>query len=479
MNLDIHQAYARYQLSNSELVQLARLRKESPQDLASALERFLVEDRREPYLPEQLTQALQTFELSNEKDRLEGSQDRPWSSLECGVYRRVTLPDLDPTPPPEASHCQEFARMALSLFDRLDGNGDGRLTGTDLEKAMSSNLYHGAEAAALVVLRSEQQLIQQCRDDGKGITRADLESLEKHGLTRHGKKALGWDSHRLNLSYEGRKKLAESLPPRKPLEQESFDPTTLAQGKSGTCATLSTLIGANSADIRARFLIGGDGQITITLGDGSRQTLSDVSEAERIFHASAGEGERWPALFELAVASRMRQLGGDRAFPDRFPRSYIAVGQYYKDSFQLVTGGANRLVDFSKTSPAVARQKLIESLSQGPRVAGTRWPGTDQGPSKNGIVANHAYAVLKYDCQTDQVTLRNPWRKTEWLGAPDGQEDGRFEMPFLQFYANFACLVSHRQPGLMGRAWAGATQFTRRCLGAIESAAAAFIPWEN
>jgi hypothetical protein len=56
---------------------------------------------------------------------------------------------------------------------------------------------------------------------------------------------------------------------------------------------------------------------------------------------------------------------------------------------------------------------------------------------ENGIINSHAYAVVSYDAKDDRVTLRNPWGRGEWAHSADGQDDGQFSMPFINFYASF------------------------------------------
>lgn len=443
MKLDVRDSFAHYQLNNSELVRLAR----EPQKH----EEFCKTDTREEYTPAELDQALSGLGLASEKARLEALQE-PWSSLDCAVYRRLGLPHHEPAPVPAAA-CPSLANAGLALFDRLDADRDGRLASRELENGLRSDQFHGKEAAALVMLHCEQSLLKGAVRDGSGITRADLEHLRDQGLEG--------ESARLTTGLAGREALAESLPTRRPIMQESFDPDGLRQAKSGTCASLATLLGQTSDQIRGMFADNGDGTITVTLGDGSHQRLSDVTDAERVYQASGSQGERWPALIELAIGNRLKQLGGHHKFDDRSPRSYIALGQSYDHTFRMMAASPCRRIELSQRSPQRARQELNEALTQGTVVAGSR-----QG-IKNGVVGNHAYRVTHFDPDNDRVTLRNPWHKTEWLGSQDGNDDGTFQMPFLQFYASYSTLAVNKHESLLTRGLFLATQAANRCLGQL------------
>lgn len=166
-------------------------------------------------------------------------------------------------------------------------------------------------------------------------------------------------------------------------------------------------------------------------------------------------------MIELAIGQRLKQLGQQHKFEDRAPRSYIALGQSYDHTFRMMAGSPCRRIHLHQRSPQRAREELTEALGQGTVVAGSR-VGV-----KNGVVGNHAYRVTGYDAEKDTVSLRNPWRKTEWLGAQDGQDDGHFEMPFLQFYASYAQLAVTDRENLLSRALFLAGQATRRCLGQL------------
>lgn len=478
VKVDLRQGYANFQLNNHELVQLARLQASAPDQVEDRLGKYLEEDLRDAYEPAELKAALETFELAGQRDRLETHQDEVWSDLERGLYRRLGLPLHDPKPE-LAERCSELAAAGLQLFDRLDSDGNGRLSGTELERALASDAWEREEAAALVCLRSEQETLRKCHKDGRGITRADLESLAQRGVTQNGDRPDPKSSARLNASFTGRKLLAQSLAPRRPLSEESFDPSTLRQAKSGSCVSLATLLGESRQEVARMFTVHADNTVTINFRDGHTQRLADVSLAERLYQASAGDGERWPALLELAVGARLAELGGLRAFPDRFPRSQIAVGQRYEDAFALLSGRRPRHYDLSEVSPERGRELLQQALQNGPAVAASRWPGPD-GVLRNGIVENHAYAVLAYDRESDLVTLRNPWRKAEWVGSPDGQDDGLFQMPFLEFYASYREVVGRGEPpGLLRRGYTLAVNGLRRCLGHFQHVLELVAPWER
>lgn len=438
MKLDVRDAFANYQLNHSELVRLAR----SPEKL----EEFCKSETHNSYAPAELDQALVTLGLEAERQRLEGS-DSIWGSRDCAVYRRLGAMSETVTAP--VVGCPSLATAGLALFDRLDENGDGRLGASELEEGLTSNRFHGREAAALVMLHCEQTLLKGAVRDGYGITRADLEHLRDQGIA-------GEDG-RLAKGLAGREAIAESLPARLPLLEESFDPAGLRQAKSGTCASLATLLGRTPEQVRAMFADNGDGTVTVTLGDGSRQLVKDVSEAERLYQASAGAGERWPALLELAIGQRLKQLGSEHKFDDRSARSFIGLGQPYEHTFRMVAGSPCRRISLTERSPQRAREDLAEAMGEGTVVAGSR-VGV-----KNGVVGNHAYQVSGYDAQRDVVTLRNPWGKGEW--GQDGQDDGRFEMPFLQFYASFATVAVARRENLFTRASFVAGQAVSRLLG--------------
>ena len=343
--------------------------------------------------------------------------DRPWTPAERSQFRR--LPAGVESKPPVPSG--EFARLSLDLFEKIDSNRDQSLSGRELDQGLRSDRFQGRSAACLSTLRSFLGPLQQLDPVDARLTRQDLKRLLESSDAPMGSSFLRVTARQTRLEQF----------PGQPLSGESFDPQRLEQGYLGTCMSLATSMNLTPEKLRSMYQDHADGTVTVQFADGSRQQVEDLSQNERLLHSTTKEGERWPALLELALGQRLQQLKVGRPTSDQEPRAYLNQGQPAEVIFPLLLGYPGRTWATAGLSPEQVRGLLEASLERGAVVAGSE-PALD-----NGIVDNHAYQVVAFDPERDRVTLANPWGNTHWNGAKDSQESGRFSMPFLHFYASF------------------------------------------
>lgn len=121
-------------------------------------------------------------------------------------------------------------------------------------------------------------------------------------------------------------------------------------------------------------------------------------------------------------------------------------GQPVETTIAALSGYPSKRYSLDSQTPNQVRALLTElSKVGGPVVCASRSVGGADDSAitveslKNGIANNHAYTLrdVRYDPSTDMVSLRNPWRRGEWTIKPDGVEDGKFQMPLLDFYSSY------------------------------------------
>lgn len=301
------------------------------------------------------------------------------------------------------------------MFEQADANRDGAVTGAELDRCLHSDQFKGKPAAVAVALRSYLGELQSLHPVDARLTREDLKVLME---ASHSPVAATFERVcQLQVRLEKH--------PRQPLLEESFDPRWLEQGQLGTCVSLASLMSLPPEKIRSMFTAQADGSFSVQLADGSRQRVEDVSQNERLLHCRAKHGERWPALLELAIGQRLKQLRVGRPFSDQEPRAHLNQGQPPELIFPLLLGYPGRTWHHTQLSPDQARGLIEASLARGAVIA-----GSEQG---DGIVDRHAYQVLNFDPGSDQVILANPW----------GGE--RLSVPYLHFYASFGEMTSGLQ----------------------------------
>lgn len=295
-----------------------------------------------------------------------------------------------------------------------------------------SGAYTGPAAAALVLLRTHNpRLAKLVKDRAQGVSQADLKSFLDHGIPGQAQSTAG-----INRGFERLSLRAQAMPPALPLEQENFDAREMIQGRTSSCVMLSTGIGIGN--LKSMFEDNHNGTVTVSFADGDRETVKDLTDAERLYHTRAGEGGRWPVgdghgqriRSQLVIDGTIR-TGADFLYPvptheghDRrqgpLPRPRQTDSQFHPEIAGAQPGSHHR--GQSRRLGENDSHFSLESL-------------------QNGIVNNHAYTVLKYDSESDVVTLSIP----AFGGIqyhPDGNDDGIFEMPLLDFYCSFSWLTA-------------------------------------
>ncbi len=347
------------------------------------------------------------------------------------------LADATATPPverpPEPDLEPVFKKTLSENFSHWDRDGDARLTISELDHIMSGGFYGEwtedaqdlPRAATLATVRRYSEFIGAADPyDGEGVTQSDLMKFSQ-GVSS------------VNEAFSKYLDEGRELQTR-PIAMESIAPEHVAQGTVGSCVMLSTLIGLDEGALRAMIEPMKEGQFEVHFPDGSLETVPEPTLAERFYHAVGQDGDRWPAILEKAMGQKLFQ---EKRGEQRTLRAAID-GVDPERALEILTGGVALRVSLDEMSPEQTRRHLQDAFeSGGPVICASRPEALSDFISveelHNGIINSHCYAVLGYDQDTDTVTLRNPWHRKEWAGSGDGIDDGRFEMPLVDFYCSF------------------------------------------
>jgi hypothetical protein len=133
-------------------------------------------------------------------------------------------------------------------------------------------------------------------------------------------------------------------------------------------------------------------------------------------------GELWTALAEKAYV-QLNAMGWSRAgLPGSGLNSYNAIsGGYIFAALGHVTGQST--VAFAMTNSASSFQAFVSAHNSG-KMIGFASKST---PASSSVVGGHAYMVVGYNAQTQQVQLANPW----------GPEYGILTLTWSQVQQNF------------------------------------------
>ena len=439
-------AYLGHRLNHSELIGLTQKGESSPsfeEDFAELTARNI--DQRGSCTPEYLDEAWESLGI---KERFDGLEETTvWSAEDRAIHRRLSQPQNDPSTGdeilPPASLDPEFAGVLRDNFDGWDRDGNTRLTVDELDYLMTGGVM-GEKleiandpklAPVLTVMMRYDRLLGSARNDGDGITLADVEAWSSDAqLIADGSAGL------VNEAFTMYRAEAETAEVGQPLSQEQIAPEFIQQGVAGSCVLLATLAGTSAEDLRSMVQDNGNGTHTVNFADGASETVSDPSLAERLYHSSGAGADRWPAIFEIATAQRVmadgRKGDGLRGAID---------GISPELAIPALSGRPMEKTNLDEISLADARQILTDAVtSGGPVICGSRARALSDFINveelQNGIANGHCYSVLGFERETDMVKLQNPWHKGEWAFAQDGSDDGVFEMPLRDFYSSFRWL---------------------------------------
>ena len=382
-------------------------------------------------------------ELGLTKRFQELDDDSVWTSEDRAVYRQISKLDRSRRNAPEVSIASDtnVLQIVKDNFDAWDRDNDTRLELGEVDLLMSGGFYGEAReaadnpetAAALAVVRRRLELLQSANPhDGVGASKNDLMLMEEAttDLLAQMKKVVGEDYHEYLTD-------ARKMTEAGPLDQEHITPLAIRQGVVGSCVLLSTLLSIPAEKLNAMIGSESDGTCKLRFPDGSEEQVHEPTVAERLYHAR-GEGlDRWPALFELAMAQKLYQ---EVKTEDGALRSAIDGIEPERAIRALTNKEADRrsLDELSVNQARVALQQLTSR--DGPVICGSRPSALGDFISveelRNGIENSHCYAILGFDADQDLVTLRNPWGKGEWH-FQESPDEGIFQMPTRDFYSSF------------------------------------------
>lgn len=340
-----------------------------------------------------------------------------------------------------------FGSLSLEDVAGLDGDGDGHLSTSELDRALAdrslvrSSGSSTQRAAALNTLKTLRPVLEELSDDewfdeDDGVTLADLEALaaqERTGTLREVVES--------KLVRYQRESVYPSAVRPNPAGESALDPLAVQQGEAGDCAFLSTVISAAARDpeaVRQMIEKAGDDAYVVTFPAGQRVTVAGPNAAELQRFATAGANGFWVTILEKAYATvRATEQGqGDVALP----QEVLNAGESLQSPTAMMSGDGTSEVDsLAWTREETTHDKLSQAMREGRAViAGIEAPLLPwSAGAPQGMASQHAYAVIGYDPEARTVTLRDPNAELEPADesgeAQDGETDGLFSLSLDAF----------------------------------------------
>lgn len=373
-------------------------------------------------------------------------ENQVWTAEDRALYRRLSQlgndPSIAPTQAKPQSLSSEFVSTVEGNFAEWDRDGNIRLERQELDFLMAGGMFgekleaanDPEKAAALATMLRHHDLLGSGQpSDGRGISLADVSAWATSPELINSGAASG-----MNEVYQEYRQRAETLSQGGLLADEAIAPENIFQGVSGSCVLLSTLAGTEANQLKSMLNDNGDGTFEVRFADGATEVVREPSLSERLHHSQGQNGERWPALFEMAAAQRLMGEGGHSK--DGLRGAIEGIDPSF--AIPALTGKEAHRQSIDELSMVQTRELLEQATAKpGPVLCGSRPSALSDFINveelHNGIANSHCYSIQGFDPKSDTVTLQNPWHKGEWAFAQDGKDDGVFQMPLKDFYSSY------------------------------------------
>ena len=324
-------------------------------------------------------------------------------------------------------------------LSRWDLNKDGKISPTEVDSFVSDPKIEGLDAATLATLKWTFRKFPEMGHPGidsstqfSGKQHYGMGVLERFETYRDG-------LERSETLFEG------GLP----------DPQSIRQGMRGSCSLLAGLTvqaQQNPQSLVDSIREENDGfRVFFTSFD---EFVSKPTPTERL--TSAWSNGVWATVYEKATAQKnfkkLPETGDVYDNLDRGLPSQGVIGEISGDTL-------SRMISLSATPDPVQAAELAKDAMPYPTLLTVVHQELERGMEEGriGIAAtslnprtgvmskgSHAYAVIDYDPQSLEVTLRNPWGHTDLKDLPgvieDPVDDGVFKTTIDGFLQHFHTL---------------------------------------
>jgi hypothetical protein len=348
--------------------------------------------------------------------------------------------------PPKKS---AFAAQLEANFAKWDRNKDGQLSSKEIDDAIIDGENRGKSAAVLAALKLAER-----------ATKTPLPPLTRDYLqtAAAAPEAANGDPPKFEKLYFAALTRIEKA------DRTLFSTGTphlksLHQGRTGDCfclAPLGALLNRDAKAVAKMFKLMPDSAYQVTFGDGRKVRVNALTDAEIALSASTEHDGAWVNIYEKAVAEvRNQKLPDDQK--NTVAADAISHGGSTRSIMELVTGHAVKYFacrakeekDASIGSPpSEERQHQLQSVLQ--RALKEKMivcASTPKSVKVPGINPGHAYAVLDFDGEKNEIQIWNPHGNTFRPKGAAGLEfgyptaDGIFTVPvreFMQIYSGFS-----------------------------------------
>ncbi|MBX3390277.1 MAG: hypothetical protein KF691_12585 [Phycisphaeraceae bacterium] len=365
---------------------------------------------------------------------------------------------------PEPKPAPDFIDIVTTNFTKWDLNHNGSLSPEEIDRLVIEPSIKGDEAAAIGAIKTMLRLGYSVPPMTLDYFKQSAPKAEKtDDATAEGRPEVRYfGGPNWNKGFEiARKRIAD--PNRDLFRYPTVDLKQFKQGMLGDCyfvSMIGALVNKQHDAVRRMIAIQRNGMIKVSFADNETIVIPPLTDAEIATSSTTGEEGTWVAVFEKAFGT-LRQAQFPEVHKEGVASDAIAFGGTMLTTIRVLTGHESEqfLIKSSvqvsgkgeykfqlRAQPQeitrMTRDKLKNALSKKKLVGAGTYPEA-QPP---GISSRHAYAIIGYEQQGDQVVIWNPHGNTHKpKGAPGLEngyptENGIFKVPMKDFVQIFGAL---------------------------------------
>jgi len=379
--------------------------------------------------------------------------------LLCGI---LLLAAPDPKQDPKSA--PDFIDVVQANFARWDLNHNGALSPEEVDRCVVEQSIKGDEAAAIGAIKTMLRM-------GYFVPPLTLEYFQtaapkpkkaKESETAERSEVRMFGGPNWNKGFEvARKRIAD--PNRDLFRSSVVDLKQFKQGALGDCyfvSMIGALVNKQHDAVKRMITVQRNGDLKVAFADNETIVIPPLTDAEIATSSTTGEEGTWVAVFEKAFGT-LRQAQFPEDHKEGVATDAIAFGGTMLTTIRVLTGhdseefaikssvqkSGNGEYKFQlRAQPQelarMTREKLKAAIQKKKLVGAGTYP-EDLPP---GIPDRHAYAIIGYEAQGDQVVIWNPHGNTfKPKGAPGlangyPTEFGVFKVPMKDFVNIFGTL---------------------------------------
>lgn len=356
------------------------------------------------------------------------------------------------------SAADPFESTVVFNFDKMDKNGNGRVSISEVDHAIAHGNYTGGNERERLPVPLPMTLKnlygKSVVDPEVGFTKDELIGFSrspKSGVKECFSSMSWFDSQRTQPAERQGLKLYTSSP------EASIKPEAANQGFVGDCTFIAAISSMSNTPLGRKQIDNmitenKDGTYTVKFPGANRPLTVDApTSAEHVMYANGHGNGMWANVLEKAYGKYSNNEA--HWFPSLFGTTIQAQaldgGLVGSIGMKLLTNSNAEVLQLGTMQKSqdghmvpAEKEDVITALSHANTDGFIVTASLLNEKNSLGLPSNHEYSILKFDTTNREVTMRNPWGSREprnASGAPlDGKDDGIFKVSLEQFQSNFS-----------------------------------------